>query len=98
TLTGSVPRWFRSTFSVARADVPLWLEPRGMSKGQVYLNGHNVGRYFVATADGKAVPPQSRYYLPEPWLHTDKPNELILFDEHGKHPGKCRLVYDANGP
>ena len=27
----------------------------GMSKGQLYLNGHNIGRYFSATHDGKAV-------------------------------------------
>ena len=69
-----------------------------MSKGQLYLNGHNVGRYFVATATGKAVPPQRFYYLPEPWLRTDTPNDLLIFDEHGKPPGKCRLVYNAQGP
>ena len=33
----------------------------------------NVGRYFNATRTGKPVGPQSRYYLPEPWLRTDAP-------------------------
>lgn len=92
------PAWYRTTFKVASADVPLWLEPRGMSKGQIYLNGHNVGRYWVGTSTGKAVPPQTHYYLPEPWLKTDGDNELLLFDEHGKLPGKCRLSYNAMGP
>ncbi|MEX1015402.1 MAG: beta-galactosidase [Phycisphaeraceae bacterium] len=92
------PAWFRARFDVKHADVPLWLEPRGMSKGQIYLNGHNVGRYFLATPTGKAVPPQRLYYLPEPWLHTDQPNELTLFDEHGKTPTQCRLVYNPMGP
>jgi hypothetical protein len=25
-------------------------------------------------------------------------NELVLFDEHGRNPAKCRLAYDAMGP
>lgn len=92
------PAWFRGSFKVTRTDTPLFLEPAGMTKGQIYLNGQNCGRYFVATHTGKAVGPQQRYYLPEPWLRTDAPNELTLFDEHGKLPTKCKLVYDPHGP
>jgi beta-galactosidase len=94
----AVPTWHRCEFKVSQTDTPLWVEIAGMSKGQIYLNGYNVGRYFVATSTGKKVPPQSRYYLPEPWLNTDEPNELILFDEHGQAPTKCKLVYDKMGP
>lgn len=94
----ATPAWFRASFTIKQADVPLWLEPVGMSKGQVFLNGHDVGRFWVATRTGKAVPPQKAYYLPEPWLIVDKPNELLLFDEHGKLPTKCKLVYNENGP
>jgi hypothetical protein len=96
--SASQPAWFRASFTVKQAHVPLWLEPLGMSKGQIYLNGHNIGRYWIATAKGKKVPPQLAYYLPQPWLNTDAPNELLLFDEHGKLPNKCRLVYNPNGP
>lgn len=94
----SQPAWFRAEFTVSDASVPLWLEPRGMSKGQIFLNGHNVGRYFVATRQGKAVGPQKHYYLPEPWLRTDAPNELLLFDEHGRDPRQCRLTHNRMGP
>lgn len=90
---GQLPCWLRTTFAVKQADQPLWLEPNGMTKGQIYLNGRNVGRYFVATADGKPVDGQKRYYLPQPWLHTDQPNELMLFDEHGCIPSRVRLTY-----
>lgn len=92
------PAWFRCEFTVSDATCPLWFEPRGLSKGQLYLNGHNVGRYFVATRDRKAVPPQRLYYLPEPWLKTDAANELLIFDEHGFNPSRSRLVYNAMGP
>ena len=95
---GLGPCWFRTTFNVSQTDVPLFLEINGMSKGQIYINGRNAGRYFVATHTGKKVPPQTRYYLPEPWLDADGENELILFDEHGRTPNKCKLVYDPMGP
>jgi hypothetical protein len=88
-----LPRWYRTTFSVKSTPPALWLETQGLSKGQIYVNGHNVGRYFQSTAEGDFVGPQLRYYLPEPWLRTDAPNELKIFDEHGYDPSKCRLVY-----
>ncbi|MEM1210141.1 MAG: beta-galactosidase [Planctomycetota bacterium] len=99
--TPALPAWYRTTFDLATApttDTPLYADLRGLSKGQAYLNGHNLGRYFVATATGKAVPPQSLIYLPEPWLHTDRPNTLTLFDEHGKLPTKVKLGYRTAGP
>ncbi len=92
----SQPAWLSNTFSVKSTAAPLWLEPVGMSKGQIILNGHNLGRYWQQTREGKRVGPQDRYYLPEPWLKADEPNELMLFDEHGRTPEKCRLVYASN--
>lgn len=92
------PTWWRCEFDLSTIDAPLWLEPRGMSKGQIIINGHNAGRYWMSTHTGKSVGPQSLYYLPEAWLRSDEPNELILFDEHGKLPSRCRLVANEMGP
>jgi len=92
------PCWFRASFKVNHTDAPLWFEPVGLTKGQMYLNGQNVGRYFVQTHTGKTVPPQSKYYLPEPWLKTDGPNELLIFEEHGRPPWKTKLSYNPMGP
>ena len=96
--TPQLPAFYRTEFEAVDSDTPLLLEIRGMSKGQIYINGFNAGRFFVATHTGKEVGPQFRYYLPKAWLNTDEPNELVLFDEHGKHPDKCKLVYDTFGP
>jgi beta-galactosidase len=92
------PGWFRATFNVKQTHMPLFFEPRGLTKGQLYLNGHNLGRYFHATKDGKTLGPQKQYYLPEPWINTSQPNTLTLFDEHGKSPTQSRLAYNPNGP
>lgn len=92
------PCWYRTHFKVASTAAPLWLSMDGPTKGQIYLNGRNVGRYFTATSSGKPVGPQSLYYLPEPWLNVGGDNELIIFEEHGRSPAKCKLVYDENAP
>lgn len=91
------PVWWRATFQFdPEAGAPLLLDASGLSKGQIILNDENVGRYFVATAEGKKVPPQSRYHLPASWLKPGR-NTLHLFDEHGFAPSKASLVYDRNG-
>ncbi|MCA9294809.1 MAG: hypothetical protein KDA20_13455, partial [Phycisphaerales bacterium] len=89
---GHAPAWYRLTFDRFTDDVrTLWFEPVGLTKGQLFLNGRNLCRYFVATADGKPVAGQDRYWLPTPWLNDDEPNELVIFDEHGAAPTNAKL-------
>jgi hypothetical protein len=85
--------WWKAPFTVDRLDQPLFLELHAMTKGQVYINGRHLCRYFVATADGKAVPGQDRYCVPPSWLKAGEPNDLVLFDEHSGHPSKVRLCH-----
>ena len=61
----------------------------GGEKGQIFLNGHNVGRFWN-------IGPQQRYYLPECWL--DESNELMVFEERGNIPSGSRLEYCPKGP
>lgn len=90
------PVWWRANFFADEGDEPVWFEASGLTKGQIYLNGKHVGRYFVATPDGKTVPPQVRYLLPRPWIDTTGPNEITIFDEHGGNATKTKLVVGAN--
>jgi hypothetical protein len=89
------PAWWRCTFKVGTTHAPLYFEPNGMTKGQLYVNGVHISRYFVATAAGKAVPPQERYFIPDSRLHHGRENTVLLFDEHGAPPVRSKLVYDA---
>ncbi len=86
--------WWKVKFEVTDTSTPLFLDATGLTKGQLHLNGRHLCRYWVATATGKQVPPQSMYYLPGPWLKEGKGNELVIFDEHGGAPSKCKLVFD----
>lgn len=70
----------------------LWFDATGLGKGQLFLNGRSLGRYFVSTPDGKAVGTQTRYWLPTSWLRAEGENELMVFDELGFGVGGCGLV------
>jgi len=86
------PAWWKATFTPPEVETPITFDAAGLSKGQLYINGRNVSRYFVS-ADGKPVPPQSSYLIPRPLLRAKQPNELLFFDEHGAAPSKCRMLY-----
>ncbi len=59
----------------------------GLSRGSVYLNGHNLGRYpEKLKVDG--------IYLPECWF-KDGDNELGLFDENGNPPTDAKIVSET---
>jgi beta-galactosidase len=44
----------------------------GYKKGTVWVNGHNLGRYWY-------VGPQQRLYCPASWLKKGK-NEMVVLD------------------
>lgn len=86
------PAWFKARFTPKKIESPLWLELPGLSKGQLFINGMNLCRYFAATQTGKVVGPQKRYFLPSAWLKRNEENELLIFDEHGRDPSRVRIV------
>jgi beta-galactosidase len=85
------PCWWRCSFTPAAGVAPLWFNTAGLSKGQLYVNGRNLGRYFTSTSTGRAVGPQQRLHVPDVWLTPDEPNEILVFDEHGFAPHKTKL-------
>jgi beta-galactosidase len=48
------------------------------TKGIIWVNGHNLGRYWD-------IGPQKRLYCPASWLRKGM-NEIIIFDLHQKQP------------
>lgn len=92
------PTWWRTTFAAADSDRPLRIDLAGMTKGQVYLNGKHVGRYFAATATGAKVGPRQDMLLPAAWIAKGVENDLVIFDEHGGNPGKIKLVHEKHEP
>jgi beta-galactosidase len=56
------------------ATADTYFDMSGYKKGMVWVNGHNLGRYWY-------VGPQQRLYCPASWLKKGK-NTMIVLDLH----------------
>jgi beta-galactosidase GanA len=63
--------FFRGAFDLGTA-ADTYIDVTNYQKGIVWINGHNLGRYWE-------IGPQRRLYCPAPWLRRGK-NEIIIFD------------------
>lgn len=88
----NLPSWWKTSFESPEPGVALDLDCTGMSKGQVYLNGNALGRYFVSDPSGKAVEPAMPLTIPSAWMREDGANELLIFDEQGAAPSKVKVI------
>jgi beta-galactosidase len=70
----SGPALYRGTFSIGKP-TDCFLDMRAYGKGQVWVNGHALGRYW-------RIGPQGGLYLPGAWLHPGR-NEVVLLDLDG---------------
>ncbi len=69
--TDKLCNFFEGTFELKEVG-DTYFDIRAYSKGMVYINGHNLGRYWN-------IGPQQRLYCPASWLKKGK-NEIIVFD------------------
>jgi len=71
------PAFYKGTFHIEQeSDIAdTFLDLEGWTKGNVYINGFNLGRYWE-------VGPQKRLYVPGPLLRKGE-NEIIVFELHG---------------
>ena len=83
------PAWYAAKFKYTHTEKPMFLTILGARKGQIFLNRHNVGRFWT-------IGPQHCYYLPQCWLAEE--NELLIFEESGRIPSKSRLTFRPRGP
>jgi beta-galactosidase len=67
--------FYRATFQV---DEPAdtFVDTRSLGKGQVFVNGQPLGRFWK-------IGPQGTLYLPAPWLKKGT-NEIVVFDLDGR--------------
>jgi beta-galactosidase len=64
-------KFFRGSFEIPEMG-DTYFDVSGYSKGVVYVNGHNLGRYWN-------IGPQKRLYCPASFLKKGK-NEIVVFD------------------
>jgi hypothetical protein len=84
------PRFWRASFRYDPAEHgsgPFKLDVRGLVKGQLWVNGQNLGRYWQ-------IGPQEYYKLPASWLGPE--NELLVFEEGAGRPEQVRIAREAD--
>ena len=64
--------FFKGSFNLSETS-DTYIDMSNYKKGFVWVNGHNLGRYWE-------IGPQKRLYCPAPWLLKGK-NEVIIFDQ-----------------
>jgi beta-galactosidase len=71
------PVVFTGTFNLTKPG-DTYLDMSDFDKGFVFLNGHNLGKYWY-------IGPQQTLYVPKSWLKQGQ-NEIVVFDElKGSH-------------
>lgn len=65
--------FFAGSFELSQTG-DTYFDMSGYTKGVLFVNGHNLGRYWH-------IGPQQRLYCPASWLKKGK-NEIVVFDLH----------------
>jgi beta-galactosidase len=65
--------FFKGRFDLTKP-ADTFFDMSGYSKGLVWVNGHNLGKYWN-------IGPQKALYCPASWLKTGE-NEIVVFDQH----------------
>lgn len=76
------PAFWRGSFELKKTG-DTFLDLRGWGKGYVWVNGHNLGRYWN-------IGPTQTMYLPGPWLKEGR-NEVVVLELLGE-PERAELA------
>jgi beta-galactosidase len=94
TMNTTGPRFFKTAFTAAppasAGANPMWrVSTAGLSRGSIWVNGHNLGRYPEKTA-------APGLYIPECWLKPGaNANSLVIYDEEGQIPSQVTVQPEA---
>ena len=68
------PTFFKASLNIESIPSDTYLDLTNWGKGDVFVNGRNLGRYW-------SIGPQKALFLPAPWLKQGY-NSIILFEEN----------------
>ncbi|XP_077213030.1 beta-galactosidase 16-like [Tasmannia lanceolata] len=77
--------WYKTTFDAPAGNEPVTLNLGSMGKGEAWINGNSIGRYWVLFQTAKGIPSQTLYHVPRYFL-IPSGNLLVIFEEIGGDP------------
>ncbi|KAI7745863.1 hypothetical protein M8C21_007284, partial [Ambrosia artemisiifolia] len=91
--TPSTLTWYKTTFDTPEGNNPIALNLGSMGKGEAWINGQSIGRYWVSFKTASGSPSQTcicEYNVPRYFLKPTR-NLLVLFEEEYGNPLKISL-------
>nr|GMD74491.1 beta-galactosidase 16-like [Ipomoea batatas] len=77
--------WYKTVFDEPKGNDPLALNLGSMGKGEAWVNGQSIGRYWVSFHTLAGTPSQTWYNVPRSFLKPTG-NLLVLFEEEYGNP------------
>ncbi|KAK7259696.1 hypothetical protein RIF29_25309 [Crotalaria pallida] len=84
-LTNSTCWGYQIAFDSPEGNGPVALNLGSMGKGEAWVNGQSIGRYWILFHDSNNHPSQALYHVPRSFL-KDTGNVLVVFEEEGGNP------------
>ncbi|XVF63364.1 hypothetical protein PTKIN_Ptkin09bG0081900 [Pterospermum kingtungense] len=79
--------WYKTSFDAPAGDEPLGLNLGSMGKGEAWVNGRSIGRYWVSFLTPQGSPYQTWYRVPRAFLKPTNNLLVILEEENGSPLG-----------
>nr|XP_023911728.1 beta-galactosidase 6-like [Quercus suber] len=88
--TNQTLTWYKIFFDAPKGDDPVALNLSSMGKGEAWVNGQSIGRYWISFHDYQGNSSQILYHVPRSFLKTGE-NLLVLLEENGGNPLQISL-------
>ncbi|KAJ0086847.1 hypothetical protein Patl1_07543 [Pistacia atlantica] len=75
--------WYKTVFDAPAGDEPIALNFGLMGKGEAWVNGESIGRYWVSFHTTNGIPSQTWYHVPRSFLKPTG-NLLVILEEEGR--------------
>ncbi|NXA46701.1 BGAL galactosidase, partial [Nothocercus julius] len=85
---GAGPAFYMGAFESPGSTWDTFVKFPGWSKGQLWINGFNLGRYWPRRG------PQQTLFVPSSVLHSDRPNNITVLELEGAPPTPSLLFLD----
>ncbi|KAE8719129.1 Beta-galactosidase 11 [Hibiscus syriacus] len=82
---GGAITWYKGHFDAPEGNNPVAITMTGMGKGFVWINGNNIGRYWMSYLSPLKEPSQSEYHIPRSFIKP-KDNLIVIFEEEQGSP------------
>ncbi|KAH6800010.1 beta-galactosidase 16, partial [Perilla frutescens var. hirtella] len=78
-------KWYKSKFDAPGGSDPVALNLGSMGKGETWINGESIGRYWISFHNLGDSPSQIWYHIPRSFLKP-KDNLVVVFEEESGNP------------